>query len=527
MKYSIIPEPFEMISGKDEVFTLTPYCEVVCDGNSQKAYDALVKFLSDSFSMSFEGTGRGKLILKTDSALEDSESYILTVTSSGIEIIGRDEAGVFYGVQSLKQLLFQGELTLPEITIKDKPRFSYRGFMLDCGRYFFTVEAVKVFLEMMALHKLNTFHWHLSEDQGFRAQVLEKLLLTEIGSYRSHTNFNSRKHEGYYTVDDMKEIVEYAHRLCIKVIPEIDTPGHTVAMIAAYPELSCFDRKLPVATHWGIKHDVLCIGKESTFEFMEAVFDELLETFTDGVFHIGGDEVPTTRWEICPHCQQRMKDEGLKEVGELHTYYLDRIASCLKNKGVKVVMWNDTVKDYMVSKDVVWQFWEGDMSTEDIAGEINSGRQFIMSDISAYYLDLPYAHISLKDTYNFEPLYDGIKEENKHLVKGLEACLWAEFVPTMKKAGYCTYPRLGAFCETAWSAKENKSYDRFTEKLPAYYSILEGYGIDTATPAQANPGAIRRLGNLIWWERRKLYWQGLHNLIDNAMVKRKYVSKEK
>ena len=527
MKYSVIPQPSQIAIGNKEVFTLTRLCEVEYDEASKKAYDALIKFLSDSFSMSLVGNGREKIILKTDDSVKEDEGYRLTVCENLIEIIGKDEAGVLYGVQSLKQLLFQGELTLPEISITDSPRFSYRGFMLDCGRYFFTVDAVKVFLEMMALHKLNVFHWHLSEDQGFRAQVLDKLLLTEIGSYRSHTNFNSRKHEGYYSVDDMKEIVEYAHNLCIRVVPEIDTPGHVVAMIAAYPELSCFERKLDVATHWGVKHDVLCVGKESTFEFMQTVFDELLETFTDGIFHIGGDEVPTTRWEICPHCQQRMKEEDLTDASQLHTYYLERIASYLKSKGAQVIMWNDTVKDYMVNKDVIWQFWDGDMKTQDIVGQINSGRQFIMSNISAYYLDLPYAHISLKDTYDFEPLYKGIKEENKKLVKGVEACLWAEFVPTMKKAGYCTYPRLGAYCETAWSAKEEKSYERFLEKLPAYYSILEGYGIDTATLRQANPGIFRRLGNLVWWERRKLYWQGLHNLTDNASVKRKYANKEK
>ena len=527
MKYNIIPEPLKMSQGDEIVFTLTRLCEVEYDEGSKKAYDALVKFLSDSFSMELVGTGREKITLKIDGNIEKAEGYTLTVSKDSVLICGKDEAGVLYGVQSLKQLLFQGELKLSEVEIEDCPRFSYRGFMLDCGRYFFTVEAVKVFLEMMALHKLNTFHWHLTEDQGFRAQILDKLLLTEIGSYRSHTNFNSRKHEGYYTVDDMKEIVEYAHNLCIKVIPEIDTPGHAVAMIAAYPELSCFDRKLGVATHWGVKHDVLCIGKESTFEFLQTVIDELLETFTDGVFHLGGDEVPTTRWKICPHCQQRIKDEGLKDESSLHTYFLDRMATYLKNKGVEVVMWNDRAKDYMVAKDVVWQLWNGEMKTEDVVSEINSGRPFIMSNSSAYYLDLPYAHVNLKDTYNFEPVYDGIKDENKHLVKGVEACLWAEFVPTMKKAGYCTYPRLGAYCETAWSSKENKSYDKFLSKLTSYYSMLEAYGIDTATLKQAVPGILRKTGNLVWWERRKLYWQGLHNLIDNAYVQHKYGKKEK
>lgn len=527
MKYSVIPEPVRMTVGDSGVFNLTNLCETEYDEGSEKAFDSLTKFLSDQFSLNLIGMGREKIILKIDDSIKEDEGYTLKVSQDTAVICGKDEAGVFYGVQSLKQLLFQGELTLPEIYIEDSPRFSYRGFMLDCGRYFFTKEAVEVFLEMMALHKLNVFHWHLSEDQGFRAQILDKLLLTEIGSYRSHTNFNAIKHEGYYTVEDMKEIVEYAHKLCIKVVPEIDTPGHAVAMIAAYPELSCFDRKLEVATHWGVKHDVLCVGKESTFEFMQIVFDELLEVFTDGMFHIGGDEVPATRWQICPHCQKRMKDEGLRDEGQLHTYYLGRIADYLKSKGTEVVMWNDTVKDYMVSRDVIWQFWNGEMKREDIVGEINSGRPFIMSDISAYYLDLPYAHISLKDTYDFEPVYDGIREDKKHLVRGVEACLWTEFVPTMKKAGYCTYPRLGAYCETAWTPKENKDYDSFIKKLPAYYSILEGYGIDTATVRQAEPGLIRKTGNLIWWERRKLYWQGLHNIIDNAQVKRKYGEKEK
>ena len=195
MNFSVIPEPVRMTIGSENVFNLTRLCEVEYDNGSKKAYDALIKFLSDSFSMSLVGTGREKITLKIDESIKENEGYTLTVSKDSVLVCGKDDAGVLYGVQSLKQLLFQGELALPEITIEDCPRFSYRGFMLDCGRYFFTVEAVKVFLEMMALHKLNTFHWHLSEDQGFRAQVLNKLLLTEIGSYRSHTNFNSRKHE--------------------------------------------------------------------------------------------------------------------------------------------------------------------------------------------------------------------------------------------------------------------------------------------------------------------------------------------
>lgn len=525
MKYSIIPEPLKMSVGESKVFTLTRLCEIESENGCEKAVACLKKFLSDSFSLEVFGSGKERISLRIDSKMEKAESYTLTVKEDTVEIIGSDEAGVFYGVQSLRQLLFQGDLALPEVYINDSPRFSYRGFMLDCGRYFFTKEAVFVFLEMMALHKLNTFHWHLSDDQGFRAQVMSKLLLTEIGSYRSHTNFNKRKHEGYYTVEDMKEIVEYAHNLCIKVLPEIDTPGHTVAMLASYPELSCFDRELTVATHWGIKYDVLCVGKENTYRFMKEVFDELLEIFTDGVFHLGGDEVPTERWKLCPHCQKKMRDEGLKDESELHTYYLDKVASYLKEKGVKTIMWNDKVKDYMVSKDIAWQLWNGDMSKADVVSEINAGRPFIMANSSAYYLDLPYAVTPLKKTYDFEPLYEGIKEENKHLVRGVEACLWTEFVPTMQKADYCTYPRLGAYCETAWSSKENKNYERFLKKFPAYYSLLKGYGVDSARLSQSQPGIIRKTGNLIWWERRKFCWAGPTNVIDNAYVKKTYGKK--
>ena len=235
--------------------------------------------------------------------------------------------------------------TLPLCRIVDEPAFSYRGFMIDSARHMQTIDEIKKYILAAAEFKLNVFHWHLSEDQGFRAQILDKLLLTEIGSYRSHTNFNTRKHEGYYTVDDMKEIVDYAHNLCIKVVPEIDTPGHAVAMIAAYPELSCFDRKLEVATHWGIKHDVLCIGKESTFEFIQTVFDELLEIFTDGMFHIGGDEARYGKWRKCPKCQEKMKEKGIKNERHLQMYFMGRVNEMLRHRGKTCIAWNDCLGD--------------------------------------------------------------------------------------------------------------------------------------------------------------------------------------
>lgn len=525
MTLSIIPEPKKIITKQETVFTLTKLCEIEACQDCDNAVNSLKKFLSDAFSMTIYGGGKEKIIFTLDPALKE-ESYTLCVTQDTVTITGGDAAGVFYGVQSLKQLLFQGELALSEIYIEDSPRFSYRGFMLDCGRYFFTKEAVIVFLEMMALHKLNHFHWHLSEDQGFRAQIPSKLLLTEIGSYRSHTNFNKRKHFGYYTTEDMKEIVAYAHSLHIKVIPEIDSPGHVVSMIAAYPELSCFNRDLTVATSWGIKYDVLCVSKESTFDFMKEVFDDLSEIFTDGVFHLGGDEVPTERWKLCPHCQKLMKDLGLKDEGELHTYYLDKIASYLSQKGIESIMWNDKVKPYMVNKNITWQLWNGDMNEQDVVNEINSSRKFILSCSDYYYINFPYALTNLKKAYDFEPYYEGIDSDKADRIMGIEGCLWTEFIPTMQSAGYHTYPRLGALSESAWSAKENKSYENFESKLPSYYSLLKGYGIDFATKKQAMPGIFRALANKLYWERRKLCWASVSNLIDNALVKIKYSDKE-
>lgn len=521
MKYHIIPQPVSMKTEYKTVFSLTEFCEIEADDKSQKAKRSLLKSLKDTFSLEIVGTGKEKIIIKVDESADKAESYTLRIETDSVVITGSDEAGAFYGVQTLRQLLMQGELNLSETFIEDYPRYSYRGFMLDCARYFYTKEAVFAFLEMMAFHKLNHFHWHLSDDQGFRAQLEDNLLLTEIGSYRSHTNFGKIPHGGYYTKADMKEIVEYAHSLCIKVIPEIDTPGHTVSMIAAYPFLSCFDRELSVSTHTGVKHDVLCVGKESTFDFMFSVFDELLEIFTDGTVHIGGDEVPTTRWEICPHCQKRVKDLGLKSTSELHTYYLDRIGKYLMSKGAQVIMWNDTVKDYMTERQIHWQLWNGEMSTADVVSEIAKGRKFILSNSGAYYLDLPYMQVNLKKCYEFEP----IEYENDDGIIGLEACLWSEYVPTMKKAGYCTFPRIGAFCESAWTPKENKSYEAFSKKLTAYYKMLDFLGFDYATLKQAMPSFIRGAGYFLYWERRKLHWQGLHNLIENAIVKKKYGKK--
>lgn len=518
--FTVIPEPVSFkVNGDSPVFNLTDTVGFEGACATENALDELTAFLREVFC--FEGIGIGKEKIRLEISGEGkSEGYSLRVERDRVTLTGNDEKGLFYAVQTLKQLLFQGQGSLPELEINDYPRFSVRGFMLDCGRYFFTVEAVKQFIDMMALHKLNEFHWHLSEDQGFRCQIEGKLLLTEIGSYRSHTNFNSIPHSGYYTKKDMLEVIAYAHSKHIKVIPEIDTPGHVKSMLAAYPELACFPRDFSVSNFWGVKHDVLCPGKESTFEFMKELYDELTEIFTDGVVHLGGDEVPTVRWKSCPHCQKRMKQEKLETEEELHTYYLDRIASYLREKGVEVRMWNDTVKEKTVDKSLSWQLWQAGMKPEDVVKELNSGRKFVISRSQNYYLDLPYALISLEKCYTFEPEFDGLTEEGKRNLLGVEACLWTEFVPDMLTADKMTYPRLAAICESAWSPRDKKSYKMFCEKLPSYYELLGSLGVSPKSVSKTSPKGIKKLAGKLWWERRKLCWGAHENIISDILVKK-------
>ncbi len=519
-KFSVIPEPREFrLLGEEAVFTLTDSLTFECCEGSENSLDELLSFLRSAFSIEPVGMGRGKIRMEIDAEIEE-EGYFLKAEVDRILLRGGSEKGLFYAVQTLKQLLFSGEGELPSLEISDSPRYAVRGFMLDCGRYFFTVDAVKQFIDMMALHKLNEFHWHLSEDQGFRCQLENKLLLTEIGSYRSHTNFNSIPHEGYYTKAEMLEIVSYAHSKYIKVVPEIDTPGHVMAMLAVYPELACFPREYSVATSWGVKHDVLCIGKESTFTFMKELFDELTEIFTDGVVHLGGDEVPTVRWKSCPDCQRLMKEKGMKDESDLHTYYLDTMADYLKSKGIQVRMWNDRVKANMTDKSLTWQLWNDAMKDGEVAAELNGGRKFVLSCAKWCYLNFPYAHTSLEKAYNFDFEPEGLTAQGEKNIIGIEACLWTEFVPDMITADKMTYPRIAALSENAWTLKKKRDYADFCEKLPSYYNLLFSMGIRPASLKVTAPKGISRLAGKIWWERRQLTWGAHHNLISDLKAKK-------
>lgn len=435
----------------------------------------------------------------------DEEEYTVSI-SENILITYGSAAGQVYALQTLKQIFFQCRNALPYLEIKDKPTKKIRGFMLDSGRYFFSVNDVKLLLRRMALHKLNVFHFHITEDQGWRIESDKYPLLTEKGSVRKRTNFNFKEHRGFYTKEDIREIVRYAHVFGIKVMPEFDIPGHSRAAIACYPYLSCFNRKLPVADHWGVKHDVLCAGKESTYTFVRDIIDEFCELFPDEFFHIGGDEVPKHRWHICPECQKKMKALGLKSEDELQCNFMNEIKDYCKSKGKQAFMWSWDLKNC--------GNLDGDLGFTK-CGEMNTyGRPFIDTSTNAYYIDLPYGYISLKDTANHK-LLDGN-------CLGVEATLWTEYVPNIKKADRMTYPRLLPLCEAGWNGKSD--YSGIEPMLDYYYAYLKQNGIGYSEIKSANPSKIRGKLQVIWFERRRLAWEGLHNIIDDKKAE-KYAEK--
>lgn len=489
----IFPKP-EKIQINEKIMSNFGDVSINASPLSNNAVGSFKKVIDD-----FKITGEAafEIYFYSDKTLK-SEAYRIIVSNRKINIHSFDESGAFYALQTLMQIIIQLDGKIPELEIIDSPEYKYRGFMLDVGRYFYTVEEIKTFLDRMALHKLNLFHFHLTEDQGWRVDIKKYPLLTQIGSRRACTNFNNKPHGGYYTQEDIKEIVDYAHSLCIKVMPELDIPGHTRAAIAAYSELSCFKRELPVATHWGVKHDVLCAGREETYRFVFDVIDELCELFPDGLMHIGGDEVFKHRWELCPDCKKRMKDEGLKSTNELQTYFMDRVGDYLNKKGFECYMWNWDDNAVAPKASIGYTACN---DTDD------TSRNIIDCNSKAYYIDLPYSYVSLKDTVSYAPNSNAL---------GVEATLWTEYVPNMKKADIMTYPRLGALCETAW----NKTAEGFENELNEYYRLLDYYKISYSLGKRINPRGLRKLIQTILFERRQLTWEGLHNIIDDKKVEK-------
>jgi hexosaminidase len=440
--------------------------------------------------------GTVALRLSTDAA-PGPEGYRLVVSPSGVTIDANAHAGLFYGVQTLRQLLSADARTISAVTIVDEPRFAYRGMHLDVGRHLFPVAFIKRYIDLMAMYKMNTFHWHLTEDQGWRIEIAKYPRLTEVGSCRRETilekNFDPYVGDGipycgYYTQDEIREIVAYAAERYVTVMPEIEMPGHSVAALAAYPELACTDGPFEVFTKWGVTEDIYC-PKEETFAFLEDVLTEVMDLFPSRYIHIGGDEAPKTRWKESDVAQAVIRREGLANESELQSYFIRCIERFLDAHGRRLVGWDEILEGGIAPEATV-------MSWRGMEGGIEAARQghdVIMTPGSHVYLDFyqgdpawePLAiggYTPLERVYAFEPVPDELTSEEARHVLGAQGNVWTEYIATSDHVEYMVFPRLLALSEVVWSPKAARDWDGFASRLPAQFRRLDRYGVNYRVP---------------------------------------------
>lgn len=459
--------------------------------------------------LNLERDDNGKLIIHKDDC-SDKEGYRLEVDENSINIYAGEEIGAYYALQSLRQISRYelGSRTVPCCKISDKPRFKWRGLQLDESRHFFGKEEVKRLLDMMFMMKLNVFHWHLTDDQGWRIEIKKYPLLTEIASKRDFTHiggWGSRKiknepYSGYYTQEDISEIVDYAAKRGIMIVPEIDFPAHCAAAIAAYPVLACREIKTEVPGYFGgiipekvfhIKdwNRTICAGKDKTMEFVFDVIDEVCSLFPAPYFHIGGDEAPKDEWKKCPCCQQKMKEQNLKNEEDLQGYFNNLIFSHLKEKGKRLIGWNEILAAGNLDKTVIAQYWtpKRDKNAER---HVNTGGNMILSNHQAFYFDMPYGQYSLKNTYNYTPENFGVNKENVKNVMGVEGENWTEWTDGREKLDLMLYPRVQALAEVAWSPAEKREWNNFKKRLDNFKDYFNLMNINYAVDKVSMPAGV-------------------------------------
>ncbi len=441
---------------------------------------------------------------------ERDESYYLLVDRDRVMLLANSAAGVFYGIQTLRQLLpptgTSGVWSVPALEIRDAPRFRYRGMHLDVGRHFFPVSFIKRYIDLLAMYKLNTFHWHLTEDQGWRVEIEKYPRLTEVGSCRAETvvekNFDpyvgdGTRYCGYYTKDDIRDVVAYAAERYVNVIPEIELPGHSLAALAAYPELACTDGPFEVGTRWGVFDDIYC-PTERTFAFLEDVLSEVMNLFPGPYIHVGGDEAPKTRWEESPAAQEVIAREGLADEHELQSYFIRRIEAFLNANGRRLIGWDEILEGGLAPQATVMS-WRGMIGGIEAAKE---GHDVIMTPYSHLYFDYyqgdrrfePLAiggYTPLERVYEFEPVPAELSPEEASYIIGGQANVWTEYMKTAPHVEYMALPRMLALAEVVWSPADARSWDRFVARLPSQFERLESLGVNYRIPEVAGLGEDR------------------------------------
>ena len=504
--YNVVPLPKSVVMAKGLPFNLTNATTIVYEGtNPEMKRNA--RFLSEYIQkasgiktavLDKRDKKAAPIVLTIDPKVAGAEAYRLSVNNKQVTIAASTPAGVFYGIQTLRKSLpvqTTGEaITLPAVTVADAPRFGYRGMMLDCARHFFPLSFVKKFIDILAMHNMNVFHWHLTEDQGWRLEIKSHPELTAKSSMRSGTVIghnatvdDSIPHGGFYTQQEAREIVEYARQRHITVIPEIDMPGHMLAALAAYPELGCTGGPYEVGHRWGVYKDVLCLGKESTYKFVQDVIDEVVEIFPAKYFHIGGDESPTVMWEKCPKCLQKAKDENT-DIKHLQQYFTNRVEKYLNSKGKSIIGW-DEILEGKINQSATIMSWRG---VEPGLKAAKQGHDVIMTPSSHVYFD----HYQAKDTkhepdaiggcspvekvYSYEPLPDTLSAEAKNRIKGVQANLWTEYIPFTTQAEYMVLPRMAALAEVQWTPVAKKNFDDFSKRALRLSDLYDRYGYQYA-----------------------------------------------
>ncbi|MDR6785227.1 hexosaminidase [Pedobacter africanus] len=513
---AIIPEP-ELVTVKPGSFGFNSATVILYDDRN-----TAMKFIGDQFSEKIKAytgkknpvkkitalPGKNQIVFKLSDQLQgiSAEGYMMDIGSGGIVITAKQPQGCFYGMQTLLQLLPVNPLegaNVPALHIQDQPRFSWRGAMLDVSRHFFTVKQVKQYIDFLASYKLNTFHWHLTDNQGWRIEIKKYPLLTSVGAWRKRSlighfeeqpeRFDTLPHGGFYTQEQIRDIIAYAQGKYITVVPEIDLPGHCTSALAGYPELGCGEKPGPfeVKDKWGVFDDVYCAGKENTFKFLEDVFTEVAALFPGKVIHIGGDECRKTNWKTCTYCQARMKKEGLKDEHELQGYFINRIAQVLKAKNKRVIGWDEILEGNRLTSDALVMSWRG------TSGGVTAAKKHhdvVMTPTTYLYLDYYQGSPELEPltidgfntlerVYNFEPIPAALNADEVKYIKGIQGNIWTEFIPDFHHLQYMAFPRLSALAEVAWSTPEKKNWEKFKQKMETEYSRYEASGINYSKSA--------------------------------------------
>ena len=451
------------------------------------------------------------------------EGYKIVCDNGDINIFCSAYAGALYGFMSVVQLS-AGNNSFKAVLIEDAPKYNWRGFMLDCSRHFWSMDKLKQILDYMASIKMNVFHWHLADDQGWRIEIKKYPLLTEKGAIRKGTPYSvihmrdkeSTYNEGeygrglFYTQEDAREIVRYATERNIMVVPEIDVPGHATAAIACYPEISCDNRIIEVEPHFGIFKNNLCCAKKESYDFIKTVIDELCEIFPAPYFHIGGDEVVSEQWDNCPACQELMKKEGLKDHVALHGYFNNILATHLKEKGKQTIGWNEIISDTMDSTAIP-QVWTT-RGTEKAVEWSQTRGPVILTQYNYFYSDMAFSLIPLSKTYNYSPFFEGFEDEN---ILGVEMPQWTEYIPNDKKFDFQTYVRLLAVSELGWTDVRNKHYEDFETRVETLRPYFKSIGINLAPKyiycgntfkgAENMTEAVRKEKGRFLWSRNPYY----------------------